>query len=104
MIVAGIETATVDLKKETEEKIWQEGILRHVPVFGNLVNWWSPVAKNAVKGRWLDLEAGVVRSTEIIYEKKAQAEDVVNNEEVANAATAADTDVINAVTVDSPME
>jgi hypothetical protein len=79
----GIETATVDLKKETEEKIWQEGILRHVPVFGNLVNWWSPPAKNAVKGRWLDLEAGVVRSTEVIYEKKAQVEDPESNESVS---------------------
>lgn len=79
MIILGIETATVDLKKETEEKIWQEGILRHVPVFGNLVNWWSPPAKNAVKGRWLDLDAGVVRSTEIVYEKKGQVEEADEN-------------------------
>lgn len=86
-IFLGIETATVDLKKETEEKIWQEGILRHVPVFGNLVNWWSPPAKNAVKGRWLDLEAGVVRSTEIIYEKKAQAEEVIENTATTSDAT-----------------
>lgn len=82
---SGIETATVDLKKETEEKIWQEGILRHVPVFGNLVNWWSPLAKNAVKGRWLDLEAGVVRSTEVIYEKMAQVEESESNESVSAA-------------------
>lgn len=82
----GIETATVDLKKETEENLWQEGILRHVPVFGNLVNWWSPPLKNAVKGRWLDLEAGVVRSTEIIYEKKAQVEESDSNESIAAVA------------------
>lgn len=85
-IFLGIETATVDLKKETEEKIWQEGILRHVPVFGNIVNWWSPPAKNAVKGRWLDLEAGVVRSTEVIYEKKAQVEESDGNENVPSTA------------------
>lgn len=85
-IFLGIETATVDLKKETEEKIWQEGILRHVPVFGNIVNWWSPPAKNAVKGRWLDLEAGVVRSTEVIYEKKAQVEESDGNENVPATA------------------
>ncbi|XP_050433013.1 pyridoxal-dependent decarboxylase domain-containing protein 1 [Adelges cooleyi] len=82
LVKKGIETATVDLKKESDEKIWQEGILRHVPVFGNLVNWWSPPAKNAVRGRWLDLEAGVVRSTEVIYEKKAQLEDSDNSQEV----------------------
>ncbi|VVC28517.1 Hypothetical protein CINCED_3A023170 [Cinara cedri] len=85
LVKKGIETATVDLQKETEEKIWQEGILRHVPVFGNLVNWWSPPAKNAVKGRWLDLEAGIVRSTEPIYEKKAQVEESDNNESVSAA-------------------
>uniref|UniRef100_A0A2H8TGC9 Pyridoxal-dependent decarboxylase domain-containing protein 1 n=1 Tax=Melanaphis sacchari TaxID=742174 RepID=A0A2H8TGC9_9HEMI len=83
LVKKGIETATVDLQKETEEKIWQEGILRHVPVFGNIVNWWSPPAKNAVKGRWLDLEAGVVRSTEVIYEKKAQIEESDDNENVS---------------------
>lgn len=30
----GILTATQDLQKENEDKLWQEGILRHVPVFG----------------------------------------------------------------------
>lgn len=38
----GIETATLDLQKENEERLWQEGILRHVPVVGSFVNWWSP--------------------------------------------------------------
>ncbi|XP_050542353.1 pyridoxal-dependent decarboxylase domain-containing protein 1 [Daktulosphaira vitifoliae] len=80
LVKKGIETATVDLKKESEDKIWQEGILRHVPVFGSLVNWWSPPTKNATRGRWLDLEAGVVRSTEIIYEKKAQKDEIENKQ------------------------
>ncbi len=58
-----------DLQKESEEKLWQEGILRHVPVFGNIVNWWSPINKEngGVKGRSLDLTAGVIESTENIY-------------------------------------
>jgi len=38
-----------------------------------------------VKGRWLDLEAGVVRSTEVIYEKKAQVEESDGNENVPAA-------------------
>lgn len=65
----GIETATLDLQKESEEKLWQEGILRHVPVFGNIVNWWSPINKDngGIKGRSLDLTAGVIESTENIY-------------------------------------
>lgn len=41
-IFLGIETATLDLQKENEERLWQEGILRHVPVVGTFVNWWSP--------------------------------------------------------------
>lgn len=67
--VLGIETAMQDLQKENEEKLWQEGILRHVPVFGNIVNWWSPLDKEngGIKGRSLDLSAGVIESTENIY-------------------------------------
>ena len=38
----GIETATQDLQKETEDKMWQDGIFRQVPIFGQIVNWWSP--------------------------------------------------------------
>lgn len=68
------------------------------------MNWWSPVDKNAVKGRWLDLEAGVVRSTEIIYEKKAQVEDADNNEDLATTAATTDADTNATATVDTPME
>lgn len=42
IVKKGIETATLDLQKENEERLWQEGILRHVPVVGTFVNWWSP--------------------------------------------------------------
>ena len=56
----GIEAATLDLQRENEERLWQDGILRHVPVFGSLVNWWSPPIKEpgGVKGRSLNLQAG----------------------------------------------
>nr|CAD7428283.1 unnamed protein product [Timema monikensis] len=68
IVKKGIETATMDLQKENEERLWQEGILRHVPVFGSLVNWWSPPGKEGgIKGRSLNLTAGVVESTENIY-------------------------------------
>ncbi|KAL0278386.1 UNVERIFIED_CONTAM: hypothetical protein PYX00_000223 [Menopon gallinae] len=68
IVKKGIETATMDLQKENEERLWQEGILRHVPVFGSIVNWWSPKTKETgVKGRSLNLQAGVVESTENIY-------------------------------------
>lgn len=68
IVKKGIETVTADLQRESEEKLWQEGILRHVPVVGRMVNWWSPVAKEAgIKGRSLNLTQGIVESTENIY-------------------------------------
>lgn len=68
ILLQGIETATADLQRESEEKLWSEGILRHVPVFGQVVNWWSPpVKETGIKGRSLNLTQGVVESTENIY-------------------------------------
>lgn len=68
IVKKGIETATADLQRESEEKLWSEGILRHVPVFGQVVNWWSPpVKETGIKGRSLNLTQGVVESTENIY-------------------------------------
>lgn len=71
LFVSGIETATIDLQKENEDRLWQEGILRHVPVVGSFVNWWSPKTKEGgVRGRSLNLTQGVVESTENIYRYK----------------------------------
>lgn len=49
--------------------MWQDGILRHVPVVGRVFNWWSPPPKDAggIKGRSLNLTQGIVESTENIY-------------------------------------
>ncbi|KAG7171412.1 Pyridoxal-dependent decarboxylase domain-containing protein 1-like [Homarus americanus] len=63
----GIEAATEDLKRENEERIWQDGILRHVPIVGSVYNWFSPPPPPGIKGRTLDLTAGVLESTENIY-------------------------------------
>ncbi|KAF4521189.1 hypothetical protein B566_EDAN010651 [Ephemera danica] len=63
IVKKGIETATQDLQKENAERLWQEGILRHVPVVGSLVNWWSPPSKESgIKGRSLNLTAGTPES------------------------------------------
>lgn len=58
----------MELQRESDEQLWQEGILRSVPVVGSIVNWWSPHNKGSgIKGRSLDLTAGIVASTENIY-------------------------------------
>ena len=54
----GIEEASQDLKKESEDQLWQQGVLRHVPLVGTFVNWWAPSPKQAVRGRKLDLAEG----------------------------------------------
>ncbi|XP_044253275.1 pyridoxal-dependent decarboxylase domain-containing protein 1 isoform X2 [Tribolium madens] len=73
IVKKGIETATLDLQKENEERLWQEGILRQVPVVGTFVNWWSPKTKESgVRGRSLNLTQGVVESTENIYKYHMQ--------------------------------
>ena len=45
MVRKGIQQAQSDLQKESDEVIWQEGILRHVPLVGSIYNWISPAQK-----------------------------------------------------------
>ena len=73
IVKKGIETAQADLQRESDEKLWQEGIFRHVPVFGRVINWWSPPPKESgIKGRSLNLTQGIVESTENIYKYHMQ--------------------------------
>ncbi len=45
VVMKGIEQAQGELQRESDEAIWQEGILRHVPLVGSFYNWISPVQK-----------------------------------------------------------
>ncbi|XP_037073747.1 pyridoxal-dependent decarboxylase domain-containing protein 1-like [Pollicipes pollicipes] len=72
MLMKGIEEANQDLRKESEDQLWQEGVLRHVPLVGTIVNWWSPSPKPAVRGRRLDLAEGVLQTTEETYKSHVQ--------------------------------
>lgn len=75
VIKAGIEAAQSSLQKEADEKIWNDGILRVVPVVGNVLNWISPLPKEGgtgIRGRTLNLSEGKVESTENTYKYHVQ--------------------------------
>jgi len=64
----GVAQAQEELRKEADNQIWQEGILRHVPILGSFYNWISPVPEEAkVKGRYLNLQEGKLETTEKMY-------------------------------------
>lgn len=65
MVRKGIEEAQAGLQRETEEKIWQEGLLRHIPVVGSLVNYFLPPPKMQIKGRSLNLHSGKIETVDV---------------------------------------
>ena len=69
VIRRGIEQAQGELQKESDEAIWQEGILRHVPLVGSFYNWMSPLQRPQIKGRTLNLQEGKLESTEKVYKR-----------------------------------
>lgn len=75
VIKAGIRAAENDLQKEADEKLWNEGILRVVPVVGNVLNWINPLPRETstgIRGRSLNLSEGKVESTENTYKYHVQ--------------------------------
>ncbi|XP_069503228.1 pyridoxal-dependent decarboxylase domain-containing protein 1 [Ambystoma mexicanum] len=67
----GILEAEVQLQKANEERLLEEGLLRQLPVFGSVLNWFSPV-QTSPRGRTFNLTAGSLESTEQTYVCKAQ--------------------------------
>ncbi|CAN8002704.1 unnamed protein product [Ixodes hexagonus] len=73
LVKQGIQEAAKGLQQENEEKIMQEGLLRHVPIVGSLFNWWSPTSKESgIRGRSFNITSGLVESTENIYKYHMQ--------------------------------
>lgn len=73
LVKQGIQEASKGLQQENEEKILQEGLLRHVPIVGSLFNWWSPTSKETgIRGRSFNITSGLVESTENIYKYHMQ--------------------------------
>lgn len=63
----GIEAAQADLQRESAERLWQEGLLRRVPVVGRVVEWWAPAAMPPPRGRRLHLAHGTLQTTDDVY-------------------------------------
>lgn len=40
-----IRQAQSDIDQESEQRLFDEGILRHVPMVGSMLNWFSPPPK-----------------------------------------------------------
>lgn len=64
----GIEEAQAELQRETEQRLWDEGLLRHIPVVGSLVNYFMPTQKTGIKGRTLNLQKGRVETSDILVQ------------------------------------
>ena len=67
VIKNGVKQAQDELRKEADNQIWQEGILRHVPIVGSFYNWLSPVP-----GRYLNQQEGKLESTDKMYKHHMQ--------------------------------
>lgn len=82
MIRKGIEEAQAELQRETEEKLWQEGLLRHIPVVGSLVNFFSPPSKTTMKGRSLNLQNGRIEKTDVMLHNSVETSSALANQEM----------------------
>ncbi|KAJ7376422.1 Pyridoxal-dependent decarboxylase domain-containing protein 1 [Desmophyllum pertusum] len=75
-IQKGIEAAQLDLVKDAEDKLLEEGLLRQVPLVGSFMNWLSPLPEEPKTiGRTFNLTSGNLHSTEQIYKYHMQVQD-----------------------------
>ncbi|XP_022644509.1 putative pyridoxal-dependent decarboxylase domain-containing protein 2 isoform X3 [Varroa jacobsoni] len=74
LVRQAVEEANAALERENEERIYQEGLLKHVPIFGSLLQWWSPPSDEGagIKGRSFNLTSGMVETTENTYKYHMQ--------------------------------
>ncbi|TRY79717.1 hypothetical protein TCAL_01984 [Tigriopus californicus] len=79
VIQKGIEQAQGEIQRESDEAIWQEGILRHVPLVGSLYNWISPLQRLQVKGRTLSLQEGKLDTSDKIFKARDSQEKLIVN-------------------------
>uniref|UniRef100_A0A4W5RPH3 Pyridoxal-dependent decarboxylase domain-containing protein 1 n=1 Tax=Hucho hucho TaxID=62062 RepID=A0A4W5RPH3_9TELE len=81
----GIQEAELQLQKDNQEKLMEEGVLRQIPLVGSVLNWFSPF-QSTVKGRTFNLAAGSLDSTEPTYSMKAQTGGLASPETPTSSA------------------
>lgn len=78
-VKAGIDTAQEELDRENDARLMNEGVLRHVPVVGSVLSWFSPqVPQQELKGRRFTLASGRVEE---------RSEDLPEYDSVAKAGS-----------------
>ena len=83
VVKSGVAQAQEELRKEADNAVWQEGILRHVPIIGGFWNWISPVPEEAkVKGRYLNLQEGKLETTEKMYKQQVMQIHIEDGQEL----------------------
>lgn len=71
-----IREAQAKLDLEREEKLYQEGLMRNVPIVSSLFNWLSPPpVDHGIIGHSFDLTSGKLDKTENVYKLKMQVYD-----------------------------
>eukprot|EP01116_Phalansterium_solitarium_P018327 TRINITY_DN4823_c1_g1_i1.p1 TRINITY_DN4823_c1_g1~~TRINITY_DN4823_c1_g1_i1.p1 ORF type:complete len:699 (-),score=210.21 TRINITY_DN4823_c1_g1_i1:414-2510(-) len=55
IIRMGISSAQAELEQENRQQLYQEGVIRQLPIVGGWYNWVMPAQKAQVKGRQFDL-------------------------------------------------
>ncbi|KAK6312106.1 hypothetical protein J4Q44_G00177700 [Coregonus suidteri] len=81
----GIQEAELQLQKDNQEKLMEEGVLRQIPLVGSVLNWFSPF-QSTVKGRTFNLAAGSLDTTEPTYSMKAQTGGLASPETPTSSA------------------
>ncbi|CAH0397732.1 unnamed protein product [Chilo suppressalis] len=88
VVKKGIEAAQADLERESAERLWQEGLLRRMPVVGRVVDWWSPSAAPPPCGRRLHLAHGTLQTTADVYRfVQSKKQDLVEEPARAHSPT-----------------
>ncbi|EGT59439.1 hypothetical protein CAEBREN_32173 [Caenorhabditis brenneri] len=76
LIRQGIVAANEALRKENDQRLQNEGMMRQLPIMGSLVNWWSPLTPESqnIRGRAFNLKTGEMQETDVLFKSKKNSD------------------------------